>query len=147
MKNYIDIKDNKLLFGDSKNPEKRIMGIEVNKDTVKFVELCDAHFSTEMSADEAIIVLGKMIGFIANNRETGTVNGIKVKFLSHDTGNLRIYYRGIDERNGRLYCVQDGEWYLCSNDGEPETPLREGLKIQISGSIGIVGNDVVKRKV
>lgn len=49
---------------------------------------------------------------------------ITLKYLYHDNGNCRIYYRCLQTK--RLYCSvsyfsdDTPEWYLCSKDGEPQ---------------------------
>ena len=62
---------------------------------------------------------------------------ILFKFDREDTGNYRVYYRGVTpsavrSRGAGLYCIQnDGSWgkdnfkfYSCSRDGEPSHELR-----------------------
>lgn len=71
---------------------------------------------------------------------------LTVKFFKEDRGNYRVYYKGMGNAHGHTYCVQDGVWYFCSRDGEPESPLREGLEITIYDSTGIIGNTTIKRK-
>ena len=70
---------------------------------------------------------------------------IEVDFVEHDPGNLRVYYRSRG-RTKTLYCVQDGEWYLCSKDGEPQGLLKEGLAVKIYDSTGAIGMTKIKRK-
>lgn len=46
-----------------------------------------------------------------------------LKFVRHDRGFCRVYYRGAEDR--KLYCVQEDSrgvhaFYACSKDGEPE---------------------------
>jgi hypothetical protein len=71
---------------------------------------------------------------------------LTVKFFKEDRGNYRVYYKGMGNAHGHTYCVQDGTWYFCSRDGEPDSPLKEGLEITIYDSTGIIGNTVIKKK-
>lgn len=68
---------------------------------------------------------------------------LSVMFYEHDRGNCRVYYKGMGEAKGRLYCVQEGVWMFCSKDGEPEAPLKDGVEITIHDSSGIIGNKKV----
>lgn len=51
---------------------------------------------------------------------------IKMRFLREETGLFRKYYRGVENKN--LYCDQDGEWFICTEDGEPCCPLRDDVE-------------------
>lgn len=42
-----------------------------------------------------------------------------------DPGNCRVYYERVDIRKTEIYCIQAGEWFFCSKDGEPQEPLTE----------------------
>lgn len=70
---------------------------------------------------------------------------LTVKFLKHDPENYRVYYEGMGNAHGHIYCVQDGVWYFCSRDEEPESPLKEGLNITIYDATGIIGNTIIKK--
>ena len=58
-----------------------------------------------------------------------------VKYAYPDRGNFRHYYRPVDKKDKRLFCIQIDElgeatWYLCSKDGEP-SHKEEGLDIWV----------------
>lgn len=50
---------------------------------------------------------------------------IRVKFVEHDSGFCRDYYKTVE---GKLYCLQHSHkeiahWHTCTESGEPDTPL------------------------
>lgn len=45
---------------------------------------------------------------------------LEVKLDYKDSGLCRTYYRPVDKKDKRLFCLTDwDEWYICSRDGEP----------------------------
>lgn len=68
---------------------------------------------------------------------------ISVEYTHDDRGNCRVYYKGLGNQKGFVYCLQENTWMFCSRDGEPENPLMNGLKITVHEEDGSVNSIVI----
>lgn len=90
------------------------------------------------------------LNLLNEDTDIGDNGLLKLKFIKHDSGNARDYYRGIcfiksgeeKSRKNKIYCQQfnaDGSvdessgnsWFICSKDGEPESIINKLVKIEV----------------
>jgi hypothetical protein len=69
---------------------------------------------------------------------------LSVNFSKHHPVKPRVYYDGMGNQHGHTYCVEEGIWFICSRDGEPESLLEEGTELTIYDETGLLGNTTIK---
>lgn len=73
-------------------------------------------------------------------------NILELRFNHEDSGNCRTYYKGNyvgkDKKYNIVILHEDHFDEICtaSNDGEPEAPLKKGLKILLNNKLYIVAD-------